>query len=173
MGRHWKKHLHEERASEDDRLDAIKSQRTVFHILFGEFKEGRLDRGKYLAYSVLATVLAAFAMLCIMLALGSVAGLVSGSTGAVEVIMRDGVKGPGGFILLLLGIAFVFVHSNLSAKRYRDMGLKGWKTLLGVSLLMSLISLILGPTISGILQALVFLGLVLIPANTFSARTPH
>lgn len=154
-------------------MDGIESQKNVLLILFGELNDGRLDRGKYLAYSVLATVLAAFAMLCIMLALGSVAGLVSGSTGAVEVIMRDGLTGPGGFILLLLGIAFLFVHSNLSAKRYRDMGLKGWQTLLGVSLLLSLASLILGPTISGILQALVFLGLVLIPANTFSASIPH
>jgi len=138
-------------------------------ILFGNLKEGRLDRGN----SVLATVLAAFALLCIMLALGSVTGLVSSSPGVVEGFLRESMKGPGFFILTILGLAFVFVHSNLSAKRYRDMGLKGWQTLLGVSLIMSLVSLILGPTISGIIQALVFLGLVLIPANAFSARTPH
>ena len=141
----------------------------MLHTLFGDLKEGRLARLPFLAYSILATVLAGFALLAIVLALGSVAGLFSGDTAAVEVFLRENMNEPGIFIILALGLALMFAHANLSAKRYRDMGLKGWKTLIWVSVLVTAASVLLDPFATGGLQFLVFLALALIPSGFFGA----
>ena len=137
-------------------------------IMFGDLRYGRLKRGNYLAYPLLATALSAFALLCIVLAIGSVAGLLTGSNGGAGELSGDSLRGPGFLMLAFIGLASMFVHANLSAKRYRDMGLNGWQTLLVLSLLMVPAYLVLGPGIPGILQALVFLSLVLIPTNRFN-----
>ena len=50
---------------------------SILEIMFGDIREGRVSRASYVAYLLLASVLAGFALMAIVLALGSVTALFS------------------------------------------------------------------------------------------------
>ena len=50
---------------------------SILEIMFGDIREGRMSRAGYVAYSLLASVLTGFALMAIVLALGSVTALFS------------------------------------------------------------------------------------------------
>lgn len=145
---------------------------SILEIMFGDIREGRVSRASYVAYSLLASVLAGFALMAIVLALGSVTALFSSDVSSVGVFLTEKFGGgPGLVILFALSLLLVFVHANLTAKRYRDMGLPGWKTLFAVSLGTGLLIGAL-PALGGGLQVLLFLILLLMPSNAFGNRAP-
>lgn len=144
----------------------------ILEILFGDIRQGRLGRAGYVAYSLLASVLAGFALMAIVLTLGSATALFSSDVSSVGVFLTEKLGGgPGLVILFALGLLLAFVHANLTAKRYRDMGLPGWKTLFAVSLGTGLLIGAL-PALGGGLQMLMFLVLLLMPTAAFGQRQP-
>ena len=139
----------------------------MFRTLFGELHEGRIARLPYLGYSLLTTVLAGLGWLGLALLLGDITALVSENSAALEVFMHDVAGKPLILLMVGFGLAISFAHANLTAKRYRDMGLGGWSTLISISLALALGAWVIGPILAGCAQGLVYLGLALLPSGCF------
>ena len=98
-------------------------------ILFGERTTGRLKRLPFLGFSIFASVIAALAMVIIALTMGGAAWLMSQNPLMARQYVHDHLTTPGFIAMLAIGLLLTFIHMNLSAKRLRDMGLQGWRTL--------------------------------------------
>jgi len=151
----------------------------MFRAYFGDLRAGRLARLPFLGFLLLLSVL------FVLYGLGIAFGI-----GLAEHLIRaDRVPAPADLwqqldvtALALLGplvLVFGFAKANLLAKRIRDMGLPGWRTLLviaiaaaglGYAMHASGVPLRESYPIHGAISGLLSLGLLLIPSGLFRPR---
>jgi uncharacterized membrane protein YhaH (DUF805 family) len=151
----------------------------MFGILFGQVKTGRLLRLPYLGYSILLALIFIALGIGIGVAIGAAEHMVGGNLQQAQAMLMQQYGKPAILLVAVLGLALMFANLNLMAKRIRDTGLPGWWTVL----IIVIASGILGGVTSGGAQpvsstqaaggihALVWLALLLIPSNLFSAKT--
>jgi len=139
----------------------------VLTVLFGDIKNGRLQRLPYLGYSVLITVLVMAVMMGIVAAIVGAEKLVGGDLQQAQAAIAQSMGIPFIILFSLFMVVMVFIQLNLMAKRIRDMGLPGWWIALAVLIIAGLIGGATSEQAGGGFQMLVFLLLVLIPSNSF------
>ena len=83
----------------------------------------------------------------------------------MELDIDSGWGYPFLFILAVVMIAMIFASLNLGAKRFRDMGVSGWKAVICVILLTILASALISETASAIVQLLALLALLATPSE--------
>jgi uncharacterized membrane protein YhaH (DUF805 family) len=136
----------------------------TLRILFGERTTGRLQRLPFLGFSIFASVIAALAMVIIALTMGGAAWLMSQDPLMARQYVHDHLTTPGFIAMLAIGLLLTFIHMNLSAKRLRDMGLQGWRTL-GLFLLMGVGLAFFFKEATGLFQFLGFMVLAVTPSR--------
>ncbi len=141
--------------------------------LFGEVLTGRLGRLPFLGGSVLLAVVTVAIGVGIGLAAGVAENMAGGDVGEAQAQIAERLGLPS---LVLSGIVFgaVFLADlNLTAKRFRDIGLRGWWMVLAVVLLSMAISWALTPEAASGFHLVVFVALCLVPAGVFAGRRPN
>jgi uncharacterized membrane protein YhaH (DUF805 family) len=139
----------------------------MLEIFIGEVKTGQLKRLPFLGYSLLLQLLFFGFMLAIMAAIGAGEHLIGGDLQQAQKMLSEWFSIPFiivfGLFMLLIG----FIGLNLTAKRIRDIGLPGWRTLLAIFVLELLVSMIISQEASAGLHMLLVAVLLLVPADTF------
>lgn len=140
----------------------------MFKVLFGDIGSGKLFRLQYLGYSILLGLIG----MGIAIAIGASIGMAEKQIGGdlqqaqAQLLAQFGIPA-----IVLIGALFAILflaHLNLMAKRFRNMGLPGWWTVLAVLLAGILLSSLISQNVSNILSTLVWLALLLVPAGAFS-----
>lgn len=141
----------------------------MFKTYFGEWTTGRLARLPWLGYA-----LGLFgAMMLIGILVGGGAGLMMGMSGdpaEAEARMEDMMGGIGPVVMVLmviLGLVISVASLNINAKRFRDMGLPGGWTLLGVIVVSFVVAALFGETISNLVGLVLLLVMALVPTGAF------
>jgi uncharacterized membrane protein YhaH (DUF805 family) len=92
----------------------------------GELANGRLTPVRFVVLWVVLVV----AFLAVMLGMGAAIGIteriIGGDIATTQEVIRQKFGLPALIVLLILGVAFIFAHLNILAKRARDIGLPGW-----------------------------------------------
>jgi uncharacterized membrane protein YhaH (DUF805 family) len=137
----------------------------VILTMFGELREGRIGRLRYLGYSIFVA-LSAFLF---SVGLGLVTGVTERVAGIEGAPMRSAVTEnfAGMWILLFfaIGMTIFFINANLMAKRARDIGLSGWTTVAVILVISMIISLVMPEYVAGGYNLLVWIALLLIPTG--------
>ena len=133
----------------------------------GDVSNGRLARLPFLGYSLLVSVLLIGFVLAIIVAIGAGEHLIGGDLQQAQAKLREWFTLPFLIVFGLIIALVLFVSANLKAKRFRDIGLPGWWSVLAVVVLTGVVSAAVSNQASNSLYWLIWLALVLIPSNTF------
>ncbi len=151
----------------------------MFRAYFGGLRTGRLTRLPFLGFLLLLAILFVLFGLGIAFGVGLAEHLIRADRGpaAAELVAQIDVT-----TLALLGplvLVVGFAKANLLAKRIRDMGLSGWRTLLVIAIAVAGLSAVMHASgvppresvpIHGMISTLLALGLLLIPSGLFHPR---
>ena len=166
----------------------------MWDIYFGEWRDGRLKRLPYFGYDILLMVISIAIVFGIFM-------LIGGFDNNISSFASSMLEGSG---ILMIIFIFLFVitltiaNLNIMAKRIRDMGLPGWKTVLGVIVFSMIIGALFpaqqmevntavvdtadgisgainadasnGNIVSSIMNLIIFAALVFIPSDTFGKK---
>jgi len=140
-------------------------------VLFGDIKNGRLQRLPFLGYSLLIAVFSMLVMMGIVVAIVGAEKLVGGDLQQAQAAIAQNMGTPFIILFSVFMAVMMFIQLNLMAKRIRDMGLPGWWVVLAVLIIAGLIGGATSEQAGGGFQMLVFLLLVLIPSNSFGKKS--
>ncbi|QNT70526.1 DUF805 domain-containing protein [Defluviicoccus vanus] len=146
--------------------------------LFGDVRDGRLQRLPYLGYCLLLLLLVFAIGVAFTVLLGGSEGLSEAITGgdaekAKELLLQHLSSTAISLLLvatIVIGAAISFANINLQAKRLRDMGLPGWLGVAAIFGLELVITALVGNQTASIFHLVTFLALLLIPTATFAGR---
>jgi uncharacterized membrane protein YhaH (DUF805 family) len=142
----------------------------MFKTLWGEVKNGRLQRLPYLGYFVLLNVLLGVLVFGVLMSLDVEEGMLNGDLEQVQAGFAEHLSMPvvllGAVVLLLV----LFASLNIMAKRLRDTGLPGWWSTLGVVAIGAMLSQIVSEQVGSGFHSLVMLALILIPTASFNKQ---
>ena len=131
--------------------------------LFGEVKTGRLMRLQYLGYSLLLSLLMFGFGMAVVLAIGASEHIIGGDLQQDQ--LREMFTLPVMLVMAVVMPLFVFIGSNIMAKRIRDIGLPGWWMVLAIFVVSGVVSYMISDEISGGLNTLIWVVLLLVPSN--------
>jgi uncharacterized membrane protein YhaH (DUF805 family) len=142
----------------------------MFKALWGQVKEGRLQRLPYLGYFVLLNALLGGLVFAVLLSLDVDESTLTGDLEQVQAGIAEHLSLPvmllgAGVILLVL-----FASLNIMAKRLRDTGLPGWWSTLGVVAIGAILSQIVSEPVGSGFHSLVMIALFLIPTSSFNKQ---
>lgn len=145
----------------------------MLQTIFGELRNGRVSRLRFLAAYLVLTVAGMGVMLALLWLSGAAADAAAQEAGPEEfdaVLANLG----GGWLLTLAatGLLLFFGQINLWAKRLRDMGLPGWWTVLILIGLGAVVSGFVSGQVSSGLNLAVLLALLLVPGGAFGGNEP-
>ena len=142
----------------------------MFKTLWGEVKNGRLQRLPYLGYFVLLNVLLGVLVFGVLMSLDVEEGMLNGDLEKVQAGFAEHLSMPvvllGAVVLLLV----LFASLNIMAKRLRDTGLPGWWSTLGVVAIGAMLSQIVSEQVGSGFHSLVMIALFLIPTASFNKQ---
>lgn len=156
----------------------------MFNALFSGITSGRLPRLPFLGYLLLiAAIMFAFVFGTVALIV-SAEKLMSGNLQQIQATLAQELGMAYIIIMAIFILLIVFVSMNIVAKRIRDMGLWGWTSVLvlvvasgivaaafpGEMTVVNGMNQMIPSLASSVLQAIVFLCLVLIPGNAFGNK---
>ena len=133
--------------------------------LFGEVKTGHLMRLQYLGYSVLLSLLMFGFGMAVVLAIGASEHIIGGDLQQAQDQLREMFTLPVMLVMAVVMPLFVFIGSNIMAKRIRDNGLPGWWMVLAIFVVSGVVSYMISDEISGGLNTLIWVVLLLVPSN--------
>lgn len=142
----------------------------MFKTLFGDVRKGRVGRLAFLGWSALLTAISVAIVLGIGFGAGIAENLFAADAAEAQAQIAERLGLPA---LLLFAIAFgaiFFADLNLTAKRFRDIGLPGWWLVLAVVLLSMAIATTALPEAASGLHLLVFVVLCLVPTGALAGR---
>ena len=131
--------------------------------LFGEVKTGRLMRLQYQGYSLLLSLLMFGFGMAVVLAIGASEHIIGGDLQQDQ--LREMFTLPVMLVMAVVMPLFVFIGSNIMAKRIRDIGLPGWWMVLAIFVVSGVVSYMISDEISGGLNTLIWVVLLLVPSN--------
>ena len=153
----------------------------MFNTYFGSVTSGRLLRLPFVGYIILLNVVFIALMLGGAASLGVAENMAGGDLTQAQQMLSEKFGIPAMIIIAIVIFGVFFATLNLKAKRIRDMGLPGWKTLLAVWAALIVIAIIVsmvfgantGTTeqITSIVSSIAILALIFIPSNTFNKTT--
>ncbi len=142
---------------------------------FGEIKTGKLKRLAYLRYSILLNIIVLAIVFGAIAFVAGIENLSAGNLQETQAKLMQNFGRPAMIAVLLFGAFVAFANINLMAKRFRDMGLAGWWSVLAVIVLSAVVGTVFQSPdpetpalIPGILNAVVWIILLLVPSNAFS-----
>lgn len=157
----------------------------MLEIFFGAITTGRLERLPFVGYNLLLILVGILISFGLFAILGTPEGAAAQGRD-LQALLQEQMGWPLMGLFMILGLAFTFASLNLSAKRFRDMGLPGWWTLLGALALQLLISSLFpgqvvmvdglqevrssGP--EALFQLLLLLVLIFTPSDFFGSSSP-
>lgn len=136
----------------------------MFKDLWGEVKEGRLQRLPYFYYFLMLNFFNGILIFAVLRYVEVEEGMLDGGQSAFA--------GNLTIPLLLLGYVLLYFITamNIMAKRFRDTGLPGWWSALGVVVIGVLLSqFVSAPVVSGF-HLLAMLALFLVPSASFNKQ---
>lgn len=136
--------------------------------LFGDIVSGRLARLPFLGHTLLLAALFIGFALSIGLLIGAGEQLIGGDLQQAQAKLAEWLSLPFMVVFGLAVALIAFAGANLEAKRFRDIGLPGWWSVLAVVVLMAIASVAVSPQASNALHWLIILALVLIPADSLA-----
>lgn len=142
----------------------------MFQTLFGDVQNGRLKRLPFVGWYLVVLLLALVAAFLIGIAIAATAQVAGGGMADMETAKAMLVErfGPVGIVVTVAVFAVLWLADlNLMAKRFRDMGLPGWWTLLGVLLASGLLAQ-LGQGLATTFSLLVLIVLVSVPTGALA-----
>lgn len=141
--------------------------------IFGDTRDGRLNRLEFLGGMAVLLLVGAVATLGVLLALGIPLDSLAGETPPDEEILAEGFSGTAALALLMLALTLLMGQLNLWAKRFRDIGLAGWWSVLAAVLVCALVGQLVSEAAGSALNFAIFLALVLIPGSVVGpTRSP-
>jgi len=143
----------------------------MFRVLFGDVNNGRLARLPFLGYWILISVIIIVIGFGIGAAIGVAENLAGGDIQGAQAKLQDQFGIPGLLLLTVIYAALLFAGLNLEAKRIRDIGLPGWWAVLGVFVVGIVIALAISQPAAGGFNFVIWLALLLVPANTFGGKS--
>jgi len=138
--------------------------------LFGDIKDGRMNRLAFLGYWALLTVVMIGFGLALVSAISAGEVIIGGDLTQAQDKLRGWFTLPTGLIVGLVSMTVFFAHLNISAKRLRDIGLPGWWVLLGLAILGGILSTQVSTQASNALSTIVLIILLLMPGGFFGRR---
>jgi len=139
--------------------------------LIGDVRAGRLKRLQYLGYSLLLSLLVLGFGLAIALAIGAGEHIIGGDLEQAQNKLRGMFTLPLMIVFAVVVPLFMFIGSNIMAKRIRDIGLPGWWTVLAVFIASGIVSYQFSENAGSGLSTLVWVLLVLVPSNALAKGT--
>jgi len=153
----------------------------MFNTYFGSVTSGRLLRLPFVGYIILLNVVFIALMLGGAASLGVAENMVGGDLTQAQQMLSEKFGIPAMIIIAIIIFGVLFATLNLKAKRIRDMGLPGWKTLLAawaaLIVIAIIVSMVFGANtetteqITSIVSSIAILALIFIPSNTFNKTT--
>jgi uncharacterized membrane protein YhaH (DUF805 family) len=140
----------------------------VLTTLFGDLASGRLKRLPYLGYTLLLIFAGTLFIFVLASALGGFDGLYGGDFEQTRRALRDRIPLPALFGFTSAIVLMGFASFNLLAKRLRDTGLPGWRSVLAITVVAVLLTVFVSQRFNDILQALISLALFVIPTDAFA-----
>jgi len=139
--------------------------------LIGDVRAGRLKRLQYLGYSLLLSLLALGFGLAIALAIGAGEHIIGGDLEQAQNKLRGMFTLPLMIVFAVVVPLFMFIGSNIMAKRIRDIGLPGWWMVLAVFVASGIVSYLFSENAGSGLSTLVWVVLVLVPSGALAKGT--
>jgi uncharacterized membrane protein YhaH (DUF805 family) len=139
----------------------------MFVVLFGDIKNGRLQRLPFLGYSLLIFVLLMLVMMGIVLAIVGAEKFVGGDLQQAQAAIAQSLGIPFVVLFAIFMVVMFFIEANVMAKRIRDIGLPGWWVVLALAVIGSVVGRMVSEQAGGSFQMLVFVLLLLVPSNSF------
>ena len=137
-------------------------------VLFGDIKNGRLQRLQFLGYSLLVSVLTVVIMMGVVVAIAGAEKFAGGDLQQAQAAIRESLGGPFMVIFAIFMLVIFFIQANLMAKRIRDMGLPGWWVVLALVIIAGLVGGMMSEQAGGVFQGIVTLILLFVPSNSFA-----
>jgi len=109
--------------------------------------------------------------LAIVLAIGAGEHIIGGDLEQAQNKLREIFTLPLMIVLAVVVPLFMFIGSNLMAKRIRDIGLPGWWTVLAVFVASGIVSYLFSENAGSGLSTLIWVVLVLVPSNALAKGT--
>ena len=142
----------------------------MFKVLLGDIRDGRLQRLPYLGYSILVVVLMLGLGIAFAIAAGVGEQIIGGDLQVAQDKLRDWFALPAILVVMVVMPLFLFMASNLMAKRIRDIGLPGWWMVLVVVALTGILSYMISQEVSQAVHTLIWDLQVMIPTNAFAMQ---
>jgi len=133
--------------------------------LFGDITLGRLARLPFLGYSLLLNLIWVLTLLGIVLAIGAAESFIGGDLQQAQQMLTEQLSLPFFIIFIPFSLLLVFAGFNITAKRIRDIGLPGWKSLIIFIILAAIISFYVSPGIAKLFNSIFALLLLFVPGN--------
>ncbi len=139
----------------------------MIRTLFGELRAGRLGRGGYVG-ALLVIVLLWFLL---AVGIGFAAGFADEQVGDAldmsQAQLAEILGGPVAILVAVVGGVLVFANFNISAKRWRGIGLPGWPVVVGVVVATFALQLVLGEAVASIVGLVAFVALLVVPNDAW------
>ena len=132
-------------------------------VLFGDIATGRLTRLRYLGWSLLLGLIGVGLAVVVGFMIGITENMVGGELESAQAQIQEHLGIPAIIVMAVCGLVLLFCSLNLMAKRIRDMGLRGWWTVLSIMVLGAVLSTLLSEQLGSIFHLLVWLALLLVP----------
>jgi len=142
----------------------------MFKTLWGEVGRGRLRRLPFLGWYLLIVVIVLLGSFAVGASVGVAEQGAGGDMAAVQARVAEQFGVLGTVLILVLFVVLLFAQLNITAKRFRDIGLPGWIVLLGVLIISGLLGAFVGQGISVGFNLLVLLALLLVPSDVLGLR---
>jgi len=133
--------------------------------LFGDITLGRLTRLPFLGYSLLLNLIWVLTLLGIVLAIGAAESFIGGDLQQAQQMLTEQLSLPFFIIFIPFSLLLVFAGFNITAKRIRDIGLPGWKSLIIFIILAAIVSFYVSPDIAKLFNSIFALLLLFIPGR--------
>ena len=143
----------------------------MINALIGDVRAGRLKRLQYLGYSLLLSLLVFVFFLAIVLAIGAGEHIIGGDLAQAQNKLREMFTLPLMIVFAVAAPLFMFIGSNIMAKRFRDIGLPGWWMVLAVFVASGIVSYLFSENAGSGLSTLVWVVLVLVPSGALAKGT--
>ncbi len=142
----------------------------MINSLFGDIRNGRLNRMTYLVYWMLLTAFMVGVGFAIVFAIGAGEMLLGGNLAQAQDKLRGWFTLPTVVVVGLISMAVFFAHLNIIAKRVRDIGLPGWWVVLLLAILGIILSTQVSESASDTLSMIALIALLLLPGGVFERR---
>ena len=130
--------------------------------------DGRIGRLAYLGYSVLLAVVGAVFEIGLSILMLGVDAVVNNDADISQLRPESAAEWVAMACYAAYALAFLYFGLNLTAKRFRDMGLPGWKATLGTAAISGVIFLTVAAVAAVAVIVIVSICLLVIPGNAFS-----